>query len=136
MVSLQLTPASVGRSLWFRSCGDWNCSMRATVTLGIDTLIANILVFFCFGATVCKTVRPVLSDRCLSVCEVGVLWLLWPNGWTDQNATWRAGRSQPKRHCVRWGPSSVPQRGTAPDFGPMSVAAKRLYASAYHLVQR
>ena len=39
-----------------------------------------------FGATVCKTVHPMLSDRCLSVslccpvcpvCDVGVL---WPNG--------------------------------------------------------
>jgi len=35
-----------------------------------------------FWATVCKTVRPVLSDRCpvclsYPVCDVGVL---WPNG--------------------------------------------------------
>ena len=39
-----------------------------------------------FWATVCKTVRPMLSDRCLScsVCNVGVL---WPNGWTDQDET-------------------------------------------------
>jgi len=43
-----------------------------------------------FWATVWKTVRPMLSDRCLScpvlsvclsVCNVGVL---WPNGLTDQ----------------------------------------------------
>jgi len=34
----------IGRSLWIRSCGDGNCSRRATVRLGIDTLIANILV--------------------------------------------------------------------------------------------
>ena len=26
-----------------------------------------------------------LSDRCLSVCNVGVLWL---NGWMDQDETW------------------------------------------------
>jgi len=45
-----------------------------------------------FWATDCKTVRPMLSDRCLSVClsylyvcNVGVL---WPNGWMDQDATW------------------------------------------------
>ena len=24
----------------------------------------------CFGATVCKTIRPMLSDRCLPVCPV------------------------------------------------------------------
>jgi len=39
--------ASVGRSLWISSCGVRNCSRRATVRLGIDTLIANILVYLC-----------------------------------------------------------------------------------------
>jgi len=39
-------------------------------------------------------------------------YLLWPNGWMDQDATWQGGRPQPKRHCVRWGPSSpFPNRG-------------------------
>ena len=28
----------------------------------------------------------------LSVCNVGVL---WPNGWTDQDETWHAGRPRP-----------------------------------------
>jgi len=43
-----------------------------------------------FWATVSKTVRPMLSDHCLScltvpsVCNVGAL---WPNGWMDQGAT-------------------------------------------------
>jgi len=32
--------------------------------------------------------------------------LLCPNGWMDQDATWYGGRPRPKRHCVRWGPSS------------------------------
>jgi len=36
----------VARCLWIRSCGDRNCSRRATVRLGIDTLIANILVIY------------------------------------------------------------------------------------------
>ena len=59
-----------------------------------------------FWATVCKTVRPMLSVRCLSVlaclsiCDVRAL---WPNGWTDQDETWHAGRPQPWTHCVRWG---------------------------------
>ena len=43
-------------------------------------------------------------------------YLLWPNGWMDQDATWHGGRPQPKRHCVRWGPSSPPPRGGAPQF--------------------
>jgi len=33
-----------GRSVLIRTCGGRNCSRRATVRLGIDTLIANILV--------------------------------------------------------------------------------------------
>jgi len=67
-----------------------------------------------FWATVSKTVRHMPSDRfaclscpvhlsVLSVCNVGVL---WPNGWTDQDETWHAGRPQPWPHYVRWGPSS------------------------------
>jgi len=78
-----------------------------------------------FWVTVCKTVRPVLSDRCLScpvclsypVCDVGVL---WPNGWTDQNETWHAGRPRPRPHCVGWGPTS-PKGAQPPIFGPCSL---------------
>jgi len=67
-----------------------------------------------FWATVCKTVRPMLLDRCLSVCNVGVL---WPNGWTNQDETSRAGRPRPWPHCVRWEPSSPsPKGGGAPQF--------------------
>ena len=56
--------------------------------------------------------------------------LLCPNGWLDQDATWNGGRPWPRRHCVRWGPSS-PKRGTAPpNFGPMSIVAKWLPISA------
>jgi len=38
MVCFQSTPTSVGRSIWIRSCGDQNCSRRATIRLGTDTL--------------------------------------------------------------------------------------------------
>jgi len=40
----------------------------------------------CFWAAVCKTVRPMLSDRCpvYPGCDVGIL---WPNGWMNQNET-------------------------------------------------
>ena len=65
----------------------------------------------CYQTVVC----PVLS--CLSVCDVRAL---WPNGWTDQDETWRAGRPRPWPHCVRWGPSSHPPKGHSshPIFGP------------------
>jgi len=29
----------------------------------------------------------------------------------DQDATWYGGRTQPRRVCVRWEPSSPPQKG-------------------------
>jgi len=47
---------------------------------------------------------------CLSVCNVGAL---WPNGCIDQDATWYRGRPRHRRNCVRWGPSSPTERGTA-----------------------
>jgi len=95
-----------------------------------------------FWATICKTVRPMLSDRCLSVlsvclsvcsvCDVGVL---WPNGCMDQYQTWHAGRPRPWPHCVRWGPSSLsPKREEPPNFRFISVVAKWLDGSRCHLV--
>jgi len=39
----------------------------------------------------------------------------------DQDATWYRSRPRPRRHCVRWGPSSLPkQKGhsSSPLFGP------------------
>jgi len=40
----------------------------------------------------------------LSVC-IGVL---WPNGWTDQDAYWYGGRPRLRPYCVRRGPSPSP----------------------------
>jgi len=40
----------------------------------------------------------------------------------DQDETWHASRSRPWPHCVRWGPSSPPQKGGgAPNFRSMSI---------------
>jgi len=69
-----------------------------------------------------------LSDRCLSVlfvCNVRAL-CLWPNGWTDHDETWHAGRPRPWPHCVRWGPSSPSSKGhstspPSPIFDPYLV---------------
>ena len=44
--------------------------------------------------------------------------LLWPNGWMDQDVTWREGRPRPRPHCVTWGPSSPPKGDSPPIFGP------------------
>ena len=46
--------------------------------------------------------------------------LLWPNGWMDEAGTWHGGMPQPRRLCVRWGPSTTRKRGRSPSpiFGP------------------
>ena len=43
-------------------------------------------------------------------------YLLWPNGCTDQDATWYEGEPRPRPHCVTWGPSLPPKRDTTPQF--------------------
>jgi len=65
-------------------------------------------------------------------------YLLWPNGSMDQDATWLDGMPQPKRHCVRCGPSSNHPEAQLPPpkFRPMSVMAKQLDESRCHLVRR
>ena len=96
-------------------------SLPCQVTLTLLTLHTH------FWATVCKTVRPMPSDRrlcvclsvclsclssvhsCLSVCNVAVL---WPNSWMDQDETWHAGRPRPG-HIVLWGPSTPSPRFSA-----------------------
>ena len=96
----------------------------------------NFTIFFSFWATVtsngsayaagplsCMSCLSVLSVSpvCLSVCNV--IGVLWPDAWMDQDATWYEGRPQPRRHCVRWGPSSPHGKGHS--CRPMSIVAKR-----------
>jgi len=72
-----------------------------------------------FWLTVCKMVRPILSVRCLSVCPVCDVAVLWQNGRMDQHETWHRGRPRPRPDCVRWGPSSPwPNGAQPPIFGP------------------
>jgi len=75
------------------------------------------IYFTHFSATVCKTVHLTLSVRCLSCLSI-TFGVLWPNGRMDQDETWYGGRPRPWPHCVRWGPRSPPETGTAPIFGP------------------
>jgi len=80
----------------------------------------------CSRTVVCLSVCP----ACMSVCNVAVL---WPNGWTDQDETWHAGRPQPWPHCVRWGPSSPSPKGhSPPNFRLISVVVKWLHGRSCH----
>jgi len=58
-----------------------------------------------------------------------------PNGCMDQDVTWYGARPRPRRLCVRWGPrSSSPKGGRSPpNFRPISIVAKRLDGSSWHL---
>ena len=90
--------------------------MRAFVVLGLVFGRPFVKRFaLCYRSVVC----PVLSclSVCLSVCDVRAL---WPNGWTDQNETWHAGRPRLWPYCVRWGPISRSPKGGGepPIFGP------------------
>jgi len=64
--------------------------------------------------------------------------LLWPNCWMDQYGTWHGCRPQPRRHCVRWKPSPTSKKGAKPppNFRPISIVAKGLDASRWHLAWR
>ena len=75
-----------------------------------------------------KGVKPPIFGPCL----------LRPNGWMHQDATWYGGKRQPRGLCVRWGPSPSPKRGRSPlpNFRPMSIVAKRLNGSRWHLAWR
>ena len=107
--------------------------------------------YLLYWATVCKTVRAMLSNRtvvlsvclpvCLSVCpvlccpvclNVGVL---WPTvGWIKMKLVAEVGLDS--GHIVLDGGRAPSQKGTAPNFRPMSVVAKWSDGSRYHLVGR
>jgi len=77
----------------------------------------SIFRFFVHSGDLFWAMLSVRCLSCLSVCNVRAL---WPNGWTDQDETWRAGTPRPWPHCVRWGPSSTSPKGAHPSpiFGP------------------
>ena len=112
--------------------------------LAAVSVIYNIAPFW---ATVCKTVRPILSDRrlfcpaCLSVCpdlSVCNFGVLWPNGWMDPQflahvcCGQMAGRMKTPLgteidlspgHIVLDGVPSPAKQHSSPLFSPMSVVA-------------
>jgi len=95
-----------------------------------------------FWSPVCKTLCPLLSDRCpvcsvlslcQSVCNVGVL---WSNGWIDEVETWHGVDLGPGHSVLDRDPVLPPKMGTAPNFRPMSVVAITSGWNNSHLVRR
>jgi len=65
--------------------------------------------------------QPPFPQRGLSPSPIFGPFLLWPNGWMHQDATWYGDRPQPRGLWVRCGPSPPPKReaeagGRAPQF--------------------
>jgi len=94
-----------------------------------------------FGATVCKTVRPILSVRCLSVLSI----CLSAQSVTFVHCGQTVGRMKMKLgaqlglgpdHIVLDGDPAPLPRGSQPppSFRPISVSAKWLHGSRFHLV--
>jgi len=127
---------TMGFACWLRYCTDVTQRMSTKLYTMFGGLLGWYTIYtflgFCpskrilpgalcfahviFWATICKTVRPMLSDHCLSVSLSRNVGVLWSNSWMDRDATWYANRPQPRPHCVRWGPSSPSQ--PTPLFSP------------------
>ena len=95
-----------------------------------------------FWATVCKTVRVMLSDRCLScrVLSVCLSVTLVYCGQTVGRIKMKLGKQVglgPGHIVLDGDPAPLLQRGQSPpNFWPISVAVKRLQGSRCHLVWR
>jgi len=61
--------------------------------------------------------------------------LLWPKGWMDQDAIWYGGIVSAQA-TVLDGAQLPPKGHSPPNFWPMSILAKRLDGSTYHLAPR
>jgi len=103
----------------FRGVGSSPCQHIDTTRKAVEC--ATTLPLTVFGRPFVKRFALCYRTVVLScaVCPVCGVRALWPNGWTDQDETWHAGRPLPWPHCVRWGPSSPPLKGHSPPiFGP------------------
>jgi len=58
--------------------------------------------------------NPDLYDKKFGPCSLRL------NGWMDEAGTWHGGRLQPRRLCVRWGPSPLTEKEAEASaiFGP------------------
>jgi len=88
-----------------------------------------------FWAIVCKTLRPMLSDHCLSVMSVTLVYCGQTVGWIKMKLGTEVGLDH--GHITLDGdPATLLKRDTASNFWPMSVVAKQLDQLRRHLVQR
>ena len=82
-------------------------------------------------------VRPILSDHCLSVLSVTLVYCGQWVGWIKMRLGLQVGLGP--GHIVLDGDPAPPppqKGGIAPNFQPMSIVPKRLDASEYHMASR
>jgi len=92
------------------SCGE---------TAGWITMALGMEVSLGPGHTVLDGTQLPSPKRKQSPLPIFGPYLLWPNVWMHQDATWYGGRPQPRRLCIRWGPSPPHQKAAEPPiFGP------------------
>ena len=91
--------------------GCWACGSPMRAETKVWPQVAKATPFW---ATVCKTVRPMLSDRCLSVLSVCNVGVLWPNGgWIKMKLGMQVGLGA--GHIVLDGdPAPPPPKGHSP----------------------
>ena len=78
---------------------------------------------------------PILSDHCLSVLPVTLVYCGQQAGWIKVTLGLQVGLGP--GHIVLDGDAApVPKEGTAPNFRPMSIVAKQLDGLRCHLVWR
>jgi len=95
-----------------------------------------------FWATICKTVSRMLSDRSvLSVClpcrSVSLVYCGQTFGWIKMKLGTQVGLG-PGHIVLDEDPAPLPKKGASPlrNFRPMSIVAKRLDGSRWHLARR
>jgi len=120
---LSMTAAAANKTHW-----KWRpLHLISHSVVSFSSLICGSSIFW---ATVCKTVRPILSDRCLSYAVLSVLSVtLVYSGqtveWIKIKLVMGVGLGSGD-NVLDGDPSPPPQTGTAPNFRPISVVAKRL----------
>jgi len=70
-------------------------------------------LFLVFGLP-CAIGPLSVPSVCLSVLSVCNVRALWPNGWTNQDETWHAGRPRPWPHVLVGDPAPPPPKGHSP----------------------
>jgi len=92
------------------------CLCGYFISFSRSSLVSDLLKIADFWASVCKAVRPMLTDRCLSVCMsspvclfVTLVYCGLMVGWIKLKLGMKAGLGP--GHTVGWGPSSPPAKG-------------------------